>query len=94
MTTETAIDWNAHYTINGWSDGIAWYLLGPVMVRDEDYDWTGIEEPHETLVRAVMVGDDRVFEVDRDDLCLLGELDYCAECGQVGCTHDGRERED
>jgi len=87
------LNWNAHYTITGWSDGIAWYLTGPVMIEDEDYEWSGIKEPHEFLVKAVMVGDDRVFEVDRDDLTLLDDLDYCAECGQVGCTHDGRDRD-
>jgi hypothetical protein len=81
------------YTVKGWSDGIAWRVLGPVMVRDEDYEWSGIENPHPTLVQAVMIGDDKIHEVDRDDLVELGELDYCAECGQVGCTHDGRERE-
>ena len=38
------IDLDARYTVNRW-EGIAFYLLGPVMVRDEDYEWTGIEEP-------------------------------------------------
>ena len=60
------------------------------MVRDEDYEWTGIEEPSGSHVRAVMVGDDRVHEVDKDDLVLLDEDAYCSECGQVGCTADGR----
>ena len=79
------------YVLNG-SPGIAWQVLGPVMVRDEDFEWSGVETPHESLVRAIMVGDDREHELDRDDLTELGELDYCAECGQVGCGHDGRER--
>jgi hypothetical protein len=86
------LDLDARYTVAGYSAGIAFYVLGPVMERDEDYEWTGIETPHETLVRAVMVGDDRVHEVDADDLEPIDELDYCAECGQVGCTADGRER--
>lgn len=43
-------------------------------------------------VRAVMVGDDRVHSVDVDDLSPLDDLAYCAECGQIGCSHDGRER--
>lgn len=42
------------------------------------------------MVRAVMVGDDREFIVDVSDLTRLGDDDYCAECGQVGCTADGR----
>jgi uncharacterized protein YlxP (DUF503 family) len=47
----------------------------------------------DSQVRAVMVGDDREHIVDIDDLTELGELDYCAECGQIGCAHDGRDRE-
>lgn len=45
------------------------------------------------FVRVIMVGDDAVHTVDPDDLRTLDDLDYCAECGQIGCTHDGRERE-
>lgn len=78
------------YTVESWGKGIAWYSLGPVMVRDEDFEWTGIEEEHPTMVRMVMVGDDRVFEIDKDDLTELDESEYCSECGQVGCTADGR----
>lgn len=48
----------------------------------EDHEW----------VRAVMVGDDRVFEIEVSDLTVIDEDDYCAECGQIGCGHDGRER--
>lgn len=44
------------------------------------------------MVRAVMVGDDREHLVDPDDLIELDEDAYCAECGQIGCTHDGRDR--
>lgn len=42
-------------------------------------------------VVAVMVGDDREHLVEVNDLTLIGENDYCHECGQLGCTHDGRE---
>lgn len=42
-----------------------------------DHDW----------VRAVMVGDDRVHEIDVDDLTMIEEDDYCHECGQIGCGH-------
>ena len=89
----TEIDYAARYTVKHWGEGIAFYLLGPVMVRDEDYEWSGIEYKHPDLVRAVMVGDDTVHEVDKSDLTMLDELAYCSSCGQVGCTHDGRERE-
>ena len=36
-------------------------------------------------VRAVMVGDDREYIVGIDDLTLLQDDDFCAECGQIGC---------
>jgi hypothetical protein len=77
------------YKVEGYG-GIAWYTLGPVKVRDEDYEWSGLEYDHESLVRMVMVGDDRVFEIDRDDLTPISDEDYCHECGQIGCTADGR----
>jgi hypothetical protein len=87
MNNQTRIDFDAYYTVKGWGEGIAFYLLGPVMNRDEDYEWTGIEEPDENMVRAVMVGDDKVHTVDRDDLVLLDEDDFCHGCGQIGCGH-------
>jgi hypothetical protein len=87
MTAQTVgpVDFDVHYTISGWSEGIAWYLLGYVMVRDEDFDWTGIAEEDRSRVRAVMVGDDRIFTADVDDLTVIGEEDFCRGCGQVGC---------
>jgi hypothetical protein len=58
--------------------------------------WIQEDEPEEVRtgrVICVMVGDDRRFTFDPDELTPLDDLDYCASCGQVGCTHDGRERE-
>lgn len=80
------------YTVSGWP-GVAVRMVGPVTVRDDDYDWTGLEHPDENMVRVVMIGDDHEHIVDRADLVPLDSLDYCAECGQVGCTADGRDRE-
>ena len=37
------------------------------------------------MVRAVMVGDDRVHLVDVDDLTVISDEDYCPGCGQTGC---------
>lgn len=47
------------------------------------------EEPHDNtdMVIAVMVGDDREHLIDVDDLTVIGEDDYCPECGQIGCGH-------
>lgn len=44
------------------------------------------------MLRAVMVGDDREHIVDPEDLTKIEEADFCHECGQIGCTHDGLER--
>lgn len=50
------------------------------------------DQPTADSVTVVMVGDDSPHTVDRDQLTLIGEDDYCAECGQIGCTADGRAR--
>lgn len=52
------------------------------------------EQTYETdTVTAVMIGDDREFVIDVDDLTAIDDLDYCSECGQIGCGHDGRDRD-
>ena len=86
------LDYDQTYTVDGWR-GIAWHVY-PRMIADtfDDGEPTGYEYPDEQFVIAVMIGDDHKFVVDKDDLTVLDELDYCAECGQIGCTHDGRER--
>jgi hypothetical protein len=84
-------DFSCAYTAQGWSDGIAWRAYAYESEPDEDSEWTGYEQPTGRVL-AHMVGDDRAFTFDPDDLEPLDDLDYCAECGQVGCQHDGRER--
>ncbi len=95
--------------VRGWR-GVAYRVLGPVQVWEpwlsvvedvetgEQYeDDTGEGEWIEgdgTRLRVCMVGDDHVREVDASDCSLLEEDDFCHECGQIGCTHDGRERPD
>jgi hypothetical protein len=86
---------NAHfsadaYTVKGYR-GIAWYVLGWEIEPTEDTEWDGIEERTGKIV-AVMVGDDRRFVFDADEITALPREDYCGECGQIGCTHDGLDR--
>ncbi len=81
------LDMDAHYTVDGYR-GISFYLLGYEMTRDEDYEWTGIEEENRDMVRAVMVGDDRVHLVGVEDLAVIPEDSFCRGCGQVGCGHE------
>lgn len=80
------------YTVRGWGQGIAFYVLGWETKPDEDTEWSGMENRTGRLL-MVMVGDDARHSVDPDDVTALDEDAYCHECGQVGCTHDGRERE-
>lgn len=44
-------------------------------------------------VIVTMVGDDGKHEIDIEDLKKIDDLDYCGVCGQIGCTHDGRDRD-
>jgi len=36
---------------------------------------------------CVMVGDDKVYRIDKEDLCLIDEDEFCGSCGQIGCGH-------
>jgi hypothetical protein len=80
----TKLDLEARYRVEGYG-GVAWYLLGYEKIRDEDYEWTGIEYENTDRVWAVMVGDDRVFTFDVEELSKLEDDEYCPECGQIGC---------
>jgi hypothetical protein len=79
------IDFSKKYRVNGYG-GIAFYLTGYEMIKDEDYEWSGIEHTNWSRVEAIMVGDDRIHYVDIEDLTVLDDDDYCPECGQIGCT--------
>ena len=78
------------YSVAGYR-GIAWYVYGWETQPTEDTEWDGIEERTGRII-AVMVGDDRRFTFEPDELTPIPDLDYCASCGQIGCTHDGRDR--
>jgi hypothetical protein len=79
------------YKVAGWGDGIAFYVRGWETVPDEDTEWSGYEVRTGSVV-VTMVGDDRKFSVDPEDVTPLDRAEYCGECGQVGCTHDGLDR--
>ena len=72
--------------------GVAWSVLGWETEPDEDTEWSGYEA-RTGKVLAVMVGDDRRFAFGAEDLAGLARAEYCGECGQVGCTHDGQAGE-
>ena len=83
--------WSDAVRIAGW-DGIAFRVYGWETEPDEDTEWTGDEVRTGDLV-VCMVGDDHLHVVDPDDVQELAREDYCSECGQIGCGHDGYDRE-
>jgi len=81
----------AAYQVSGYAD-IAWHVLGWETEPDEDTEWSGYENRTGRVV-ARMVGDDRYFTFDPDDLEPIEREAYCGVCGQIGCCHDGYDRE-
>jgi hypothetical protein len=78
-------------SVDGWP-GVAFVIVGEETAPTPDTWWDGIEEPTGMLV-AVMVGDDYRHSVDPANCQPISDGDYCASCGQMGCTHDGRSWE-
>jgi S-adenosylmethionine hydrolase len=52
-----------------------------------------VEDDGEEQAVVVMVGDDRRYTVSREDCKELAREAYCGVCGQIGCGHDGLERD-
>ena len=69
------------YRIDGWH-GIAWHILGWEIEPDKNTEWNGYKNRTGKLV-AVMIGDDRHFSVNTDDVSELHENEYCCVCGQI-----------
>lgn len=53
---------------------------------DMGYWFDDDDEQPTGKVRCHMVGDDRSFYIDPDDMTVLGEREFCHSCGQIGCT--------
>jgi hypothetical protein len=81
------------YTVRGWGQGIAFYVLGWQTEPDEDTEWSGQENRTGQII-VVMIGDDAKHVVDPEDVTPIDRESYCGECGQIGCTHDGLDRDD
>jgi len=71
------------YKVNG-HKGIAWSVLGWELEPDEDTEWSGYYNRTGNVL-AIMIGDDRVFKFEPDELNAINEDQYCPECGQIGC---------
>jgi len=74
------------YQASGWQ-GIAWSVLGWETEPTEETVWSGYEERTGKVV-AIMIGDDRPFTFEPDDLTPIDETQYCHSCGQIGCPHN------
>lgn len=100
------IDFNARYTVRGYRGvafylkGYAQRFEPYTFLAVDDETGEDIDVPdpygegeyvddYENVI-AVMVGDDREHTVSVEDITRLDDEAYCHECGQVGCTHDGR----
>jgi len=98
----TELDLDAYYRVEGYN-GIAWYLTGyATKTTEESWEYSGEGDPEDEAnyfynepeeledrehVIAVMVGDDRKFTFEVDELTMLDEDDFCHGCGQIGCGH-------
>ena len=74
----------AYQTVRG--PDVAWRVLGWETEPDEDTEWSGIENRTDRLI-VRMVGDDRHFAAEPDEIVPLPDEAYCSECGQIGCDH-------
>ena len=78
------------YRVKGYGR-IAWRVYGWETQPDEDTEWSGYEIRTGNVV-AVMIGDDRRFSFEESELQPIKREDFCGECGQIGCKHDGLDR--
>lgn len=82
---------DGRFVVESWRIGVAVSVLGVPVVEEEDGSM--VDEHDGEFVAVVMVGDDAVHLVERDDLRAIERGAYCSCCGQVGCAW-GIEQED
>ena len=106
MQTAQSFDFDTAYRAHGYAV-IAWRATGyaqewteeqwEYLGEDEDPANYAYSEPEQyddtSRVVAHMIGDDRDFTFDVDGLVPIARVDYCGECGQIGCAHDGYDRD-
>ncbi len=92
---ETKYPSDSAYSVESYP-GIAWRVFGWEIERgkwaDDDGEEMDIERRTGKLI-CVMIGDDRRFSFDPEDIKEIKREEYCGVCGQIGCSHDGLERE-
>lgn len=77
------LDFDLRYRVEGYG-GVAWRAIRWETKPDCETSWTGYEIPT-GKVECVMVGDNRKFSFDPEDLTPLDDDEFCSCCGQIGC---------
>ena len=72
-TDDEAFPYEAYRIIG--EPGIAWRILGWETEPDGDTDWTGYET-RTGFVVAIMIGDDRRFRFEPDDIVPIDDDEY------------------
>jgi hypothetical protein len=82
------IAWRLQGYAKEWTEE-SWEFVGEDGDDPEDQDNYIYHEPEEiedrTRVVAIMIGDDREFTFDVEDVTPISEEEYCPGCGQIGC---------
>lgn len=55
------------------------------LLNDDVYDIGDWEEVETGMIDVHMVGDDRTFTFDPDELTPLTDAEFCHDCGQTSC---------
>ena len=99
-TTEQGFDFGPAYRVQGYG-GVAWRVDGYAQEwTEETWEYSGegdeddeanyyYNEPEliedRSRVVAHMIGDDRDFTFDVDEVEPIEDDEYCSGCGQIGC---------
>ncbi len=51
------------------------------------FGWEEVEVISNSVVECYMVGDDKMYKFDIDELTAVNVNDFCYSCGQIGCGH-------
>lgn len=51
------------------------------------FGWEEVEVISDSIVECYMIGDNKMFRFDIEDLTPIDVNDFCGSCGQIGCGH-------
>lgn len=83
----TELDFSCAYKVEGY-EGVAWLLIcHPRYIVDDDDNCNFGAFANTERVVAHMIGDNREFEFEIDEITPISEDEYCSQCGQMRCNH-------